>query len=175
MKTPTGPSTTHGHSNLVKQDAAASSSTNKVKTAAVAAAAAVSINLASPTEQLQKPDDLKSISSGQSSFNNETGKKNLIRQISVSIHNNNPTRKSSSSIDKIISSKRDSLASNSTLVGSNMHHTLNARIIGDENWAPVRDQLILNQTPKTKRLDQMVYFSFQFNLIKSRILTQTCA
>lgn len=29
------------------------------------------------------------------------------------------------------------------------------RLLGDESWAPVRDQLILNVTPKLKRLDQM--------------------
>lgn len=47
------------------------------------------------------------------------------------------------------------------MLENNLHKTLNARIIGDESWAPVRDQLILNQSPKQKRLDQMVIQNFR--------------
>jgi hypothetical protein len=35
------------------------------------------------------------------------------------------------------------------------------RIIGDSNWAPVREQLILNQSPKQKRSDQLQQQQFR--------------
>ncbi len=121
------------------------------------------------------------------SLDKEQGKKNLIRQISVNINSIDPSGTTSpktaafsllrsnqlnenencrissilsgSSVSNTSFFKRDSVSS--------LHKTLNARIIGDENWAPVRDQLILNQTPKQKRLDQMVtnkyFFSYGFH------------
>lgn len=126
---------------------------SKVKTAAIAAATAVSIN----KEEFQLSQN----------FNNDHGKNTLIRRISVNINSidnsgdevlspNSSAANLLRSNQLIGNSKRASVSSNSTLVGSNLHRTLNARIIGDENWAPVRDQLILNQAPKQKRLDQMV-------------------
>lgn len=58
-------------------------------------------------------------------------------------------------LEKSITSKSSSLAL------SNNFKTFNSRILGDESWAPVRDQLILNQTPKPKRLDQMIQQNFR--------------
>ena len=41
------------------------------------------------------------------------------------------------------------------------YQSLNARIIGDESWAPVRDQLILNLTPRPKRAEQIQRQNFR--------------
>ncbi len=152
----------------------------KIKTAAVAAAAAVSIEKMQ-AKQLKDQQVCHSVLDALtyrlSSLDKEHGKNYLIRQISVNINSidssgvTSPKTAAFSLLksNKLIENngnasgsftnslhKRDSVSSSSTLVGSNLHKALNARIIGDENWAPVRDQLILNQTPKQKRLDQMV-------------------
>ena len=139
----------------------------KIKTAAVTAATAVSIRA---LQQHREATDL-------AADNDKQKTKNLIRQISVNLHENllksvdlsKPSLSISPTISHISThdSKRDSLQSiksiildakrDSTLsIRSDLLETLNARILGDENWAPVRDQLILNQTPKQKRMDQMV-------------------
>ena len=140
---------------------------NKIKTAAVTAATAVSIR---KLQQQQQTADLVA-------ENDKQKTKNLIRQISVNRHENllksvdlcKPSFSTSPTLSHISAhdSKRDSLQSIKSLIleakrdstqsiRSDLLETLNARILGDENWAPVRDQLILNQTPKQKRMDQMV-------------------
>jgi len=53
-------------------------------------------------------------------------------------------------LNKSISSSSSSKNNN-----NNSYKTLNPRILGDESWAPVRDQLIVHYTPKQKRIDQM--------------------
>lgn len=123
----------------------------KVKAAAVAAAAAISLN------EEERQEDAKSETMTERSFENtsstETEKNILIRQISSNMSGlQNPNFNLLKSTVNLRGSKRqDSLASVSSI-----QKFTQARIIGDENWAPVRDQLILNQTPKQKRLDQMV-------------------
>lgn len=119
---------------------------------AAAAAAAMSLN-----EEEERQEDTKSETMTERSFENtgsaETEKKNLIRHISSNMSGlQNPNFNLLKSTVNLRGSKRqDSLASVSSI-----QKFTQARIIGDENWAPVRDQLILNQTPKQKRLDQMV-------------------
>ena len=126
----------------------------KVRTAAVAAAAAMSLN----EEEHQvnaKSENMTEKPFENSSLENE--KKLLIRKISTNMSGlqNSTFNLLKSSVNFRGSKRQDSLASVSSI-----QMFTQARIIGDENWAPVRDQLILNQTPKQKRLDQMVGTSF---------------
>lgn len=126
----------------------------KVRAAAVTAAAAISLNEEDSQEETRS---MKESEMNERCFENnnttETEKKSLIRQISSNISGlQNPNSNLLKSTVKLRGAQRqDSLASISSI-----QKFTQARIIGDENWAPVRDQLILNQAPKQKRLDQMV-------------------
>ena len=86
--------------------------------------------------------------------------KTLIKQISLNVlgslinkesETDKKLSKKSIPINKVESFINESV--NSSLISS--YKSINARLIGDESWAPVRDQLILNLTQKPKRVDQM--------------------
>lgn len=66
--------------------------------------------------------------------------------------------------DNLLDKSITSLTSTTSKTNSNRnssYKTLNPRILGDESWAPVRDQLIVHYTPKQKRIDQMQQQNFR--------------
>jgi len=137
---------------------------SKIKIAAVAAAAAVSISQFN-LEQRSKAKD-------------EDDTNNLIKRISLNIQDSiNPETGSintNSSLNLIEESNEvaDIELLNKSIQSSKLnsdYKTLTqARILGDELWAPVRDQLILNITPKQKRIIYsilIIIIQMQFHLI----------
>ena len=142
---------------------------SKIKIAAVAAAAAVSISQFNLEQQqhAHTRDD-------------ETNTTNLIKRISLniqdsigaetsSIQTNNSLNlieehdevvETTGSLDKSLTSQA------STFKSGNYNAMSQPRILGDELWAPVRDQLILNITPKQKRNVLMIYkIEFRLNCL----------
>ena len=128
----------------------------RVKSAALAAA--LTISLLQQTEDLQQDNyDIISLNQQQGTLpvniRNQEKTNKLLRQLSYNIQD------SLASSNEIFLSSLNQTYSNSlqspqSLV-LNSYKNLNSRIIGDEIWAPVREQLILNITRKPKRLDQI--------------------
>jgi hypothetical protein len=116
----------------------------KVKSASIAAASAAQIhNLETSKVNDYSGDETASISSSFA-FVDKEKKSELIRQISTNLEN----LSNNGELLSLSTSPTQSIAS--------QYKTLNAaRIIGDETWAPVREQLILNYHPKLKRFEQM--------------------
>ena len=83
--------------------------------------------------------------------------------LNVLLNDDNNTPATSASIaNSIMSQSIQSISPSQSIINEYFKHQLSSgRILGDELWAPVREQLILNYAPKLKRLQQMQQQNFR--------------